>query len=165
VGFVLLDPSVVPEITPCFLWGSWYSTLQSYLRSPLVFRGVRVTRSLVFCVMFCGSLFVLLYFFICQLCCLSFFDVRILITPLVSSYSSSTYGFWLPPFGIFVVFFDVRILITSLWYLRTLLSPYYCKTHRNLENKHLMNILICLSFMIIAIGNIIRETMGLFQTN
>ena len=38
--------------------------------------------------MFCRSLFVLLYFFFWPLCCLSFFDMRILITPLVSSNSS-----------------------------------------------------------------------------
>ena len=47
-----------------------------------VFSGVRVTRSLVLCV--CRSLFVLLSFFFWPLCCL-FFDIRILITPLVSS--------------------------------------------------------------------------------
>jgi hypothetical protein len=58
------------------------------------------------------------------LCCLFFFDIRILITSLVSFdhcvvCSSSIYGFWLPPFGIFwplccLFFFDIRILITSL---------------------------------------------------
>ena len=37
--------------------------------------------------MFCRSLFVLLYFFFWPLCCL-FFDLHILITPLVSSNSS-----------------------------------------------------------------------------
>jgi len=45
--------------------------------------GVRIARSLVFCVMFCISLFVLLYFW--PMCFLSFFSLRILITPLVSS--------------------------------------------------------------------------------
>ena len=50
----------------------------------------RVTRSLVLCAMFCRSLFVHLYFFFWPLCCLSsFVDLRILITPLVSSNSSS----------------------------------------------------------------------------
>jgi hypothetical protein len=40
--------------------------------------------------MFCRSLFVLLYFFFWPLlCCLCFIDLRILITPLVSSNSSS----------------------------------------------------------------------------
>ena len=115
--------------------------------------------------LFCRSLFVLLYFFFLAmvlsfllrytdsdypfgifwpLCCLFFFDIRILITPLVSFghcvvCSSSIYGFWLPlwyllaivlsvllrytdsnyPFGILwplccLFFFDIRILITPL---------------------------------------------------
>jgi hypothetical protein len=38
--------------------------------------------------MLCRSLFVLLYFFFWPLCCLFFFDIRILITPLVSSNTS-----------------------------------------------------------------------------
>ena len=40
------------------------------------FSGVRVARSLVFCVVFCGSLFVLLSFFFLSLCGLYFFDLR-----------------------------------------------------------------------------------------
>ena len=43
-----------------------------------------------FICLFCRSLFVLLYFFFWSLCCLFFFDIRILITPLVSSNSSYT---------------------------------------------------------------------------
>jgi hypothetical protein len=48
------------------------------------------------------------------LCCLFFFDIRILITPLVSFchcvvFFSSIYGFWLP-----------------LWYLQTLLTFGHC---------------------------------------
>ena len=39
--------------------------------------------------MFCRSLFVLLYFFCRTLCCIFFFDIRILFTPLISS--NSTY--------------------------------------------------------------------------
>jgi len=35
--------------------------------------------------MICRSLFFILSFFFWALCCLSFFDIRILITPLVSS--------------------------------------------------------------------------------
>ena len=49
------------------------------------FSGVRVARSLVFCVMFCRSLFVLLSCFFLPLCCLSFLDLRFLINSLVSS--------------------------------------------------------------------------------
>ena len=55
---------------------------------PLVFSGVRVLRSLVLyeclvdrCLSFCP-------FFFRPLCCLSFFELRILIIPLVSSNSS-----------------------------------------------------------------------------
>jgi len=47
-----------------------------------VFSVVRVARSLVFCVMFCRSLFVLLSFFFWPSYCLSFDDVRLLITSL-----------------------------------------------------------------------------------
>ena len=39
-------------------------TLPEHLSSPLGFSGVRVTRSLVLCVMFCRSLFVFLFFFL-----------------------------------------------------------------------------------------------------
>ena len=57
--------------------------LPKHLRSPPVFSGVRVTRSLVLDVCFvdrCLSFW--------PLCCLFFFDIRILITLLVSSNSS-----------------------------------------------------------------------------
>ena len=54
------------------------------------FSRVRVSRSLAFCVLFCRSLFVLLYFFLWPLCCLSFFDLRIIITLLTSSSPSYT---------------------------------------------------------------------------
>jgi hypothetical protein len=50
----------------------------------LQFRGVRVTRSFVICVLFCRSMFVPLYFFFGPWWCLSF-NLRILITLLVSS--------------------------------------------------------------------------------
>jgi hypothetical protein len=56
----------------------------------LGFNEVRLARSLVICVVFCRSLFVLLFFFAWPLCCLSFYDLQILINPLVSSDSSST---------------------------------------------------------------------------
>ena len=61
-------------------------TLPEHLNSPPVFSGVHVIFS--FTCMFCRSLFVLLYFFFWPLCCLFFFDIRILIAPLVSSISS-----------------------------------------------------------------------------
>ena len=73
---------------------------------PRILVRVRVTRSLVFCVMFCRSVFVLFLLIIVlsvlprftasdylfgifwSLCCLSFLDLRLLITRLVSSDSS-----------------------------------------------------------------------------
>ena len=62
-------PSGAPEFTPGFQWGSCYSIFS-------------------FICMFCRSLFVLLYFFLWSFCCLFFFDIRILIAPLVSSHFS-----------------------------------------------------------------------------
>jgi hypothetical protein len=63
-------PSGAPVFTPGFLWGSYYSIFS-------------------FMCMFCRSSFVLLDFFFC----LFFFVLRILITPLVSSNSSSLWMF------------------------------------------------------------------------
>jgi hypothetical protein len=57
-----------------------------------VFSGVRIARGLVFCVVFCMSLFVLLYFFFWPLRCLSFFDLHIHFDY---------------PFGIFKLFFTI----------------------------------------------------------
>jgi len=56
-------------------------TLPEHLSSPPVFSSVCVARSLVFCVVFCISLFVLLSFISFDLC---------IVCP------SSIYGFWLP---------------------------------------------------------------------
>jgi len=58
-------------------------TLQDQQSSPPVFSGVRITQSLVLFVVYCRSL----SFFFWSLCCLSFFNLQILITPLVSSNS------------------------------------------------------------------------------
>ena len=70
-------PSGAPEFTPVF------------------FSRIRVARSLVFCVVFCRSLFIL-------------FWGQCVVRP-------SSYSFWLP-FGIFKLLF-------SIWYLQTLLLP------------------------------------------
>ena len=61
--------------------------LPEHLSSFPVFSGIHVTRLVVLYSMFYKSLFVLLSFSFWPLCCLSF-DVRILITALVSSNSS-----------------------------------------------------------------------------
>ena len=76
--------------------GVGIATLPEHPSSPPVFSGIRVARPLVFCVVLCGSLFVLFLLAI-VLSVLRFtdsdypfgiLDLRIRITPLVSSYSS-----------------------------------------------------------------------------
>ena len=104
-------------------------TFPKHLTSPPVFSGVRVTRPLVLCVCFVDRCLSIVSVFLWPLCCLSFFELRIPITPLVFSNSSSNYGFRLPlwylqtllritdsdyHFGIFKLFFELRIPITPL---------------------------------------------------
>ena len=67
---------------------TWWVPLVEHLSSPPVFIGVLCYSIFSFICMFSRSLFVLLYFFFWPLCCLFFFDIRILIDPLVSSNSS-----------------------------------------------------------------------------
>ena len=68
----------------CNIYHAVLRTLPEHMSSSHVFSGVPVVRSLVFCVMCCRSLFVLLSCLVWPLCCLSF-DLRILITLLISS--------------------------------------------------------------------------------
>jgi len=64
-------------------------TLPEHLSSSPVFSGVPATRSFVFHVVLCVPFFLFSYCFIWPLCCLFFFfDIRILIAPLISSNSS-----------------------------------------------------------------------------
>ena len=63
-------------------------TLPEHLSSPTVFSGGSCNSTFSFMCMFCRLLFVLLFIFFWPLCCLFFFDIRILINPLVSSNSS-----------------------------------------------------------------------------
>ena len=69
-------------------------TLPEHVREfTPVFSGARVARYFVFYVMFCRSFFVILSFFFWSLCCLSFFDLWLLLTPLVSSnFSYNSYS-------------------------------------------------------------------------
>ena len=53
--------------------------LPQHMSSPLIYNGVRFTRSFIFYLVFCRSLFFLLWFFFWPLCSLSF-ELRILIT-------------------------------------------------------------------------------------
>ena len=60
-------------------------TLPEHLSSPSALGSCNSIFG--FMCMFCRSLFVFLYFFLWPSCCLFFFDLRILITPLLSSNS------------------------------------------------------------------------------
>ena len=60
-------------------------TLLKQMSSPPVFSGVRVTRSFVLCVSVVDRC---LSFFFWPLCCLFIYDIRILVTTVVSSNSS-----------------------------------------------------------------------------
>ena len=64
------------------LVGQELLTLPKHMSSPLVFSEVPVAPCLVFCIVLCRSLFILLSFFFWPLCCLSFFDLWILIYQL-----------------------------------------------------------------------------------
>ena len=79
--FTLLVPLVEKELL----------TLPEHLSSTPIFNGVRVTRSLVLCVMFCRSLFVLLYFFFWAI-----------LFSVLLRYTDSDY-----PFGISKLFHDI----------------------------------------------------------
>ena len=65
-------PSRAPGFTSGFQW-DWCYSVFSFMR------------------MLCRSLFVLLYLFFWTLCCLFFFDIPILIPPLISYNSSSAF--------------------------------------------------------------------------
>ena len=89
------------------------------MSSHPVYSGVRVAQTLVFCLVFCRSVFFLLFFFFCwPFCCLSFFNLRLLITPSV--YSNFSFSYLLP----------VQFLNTSFHICTSRLSwicgnPYY----------------------------------------
>jgi hypothetical protein len=86
-------PSGASEVTPCF-------------------SGVRVTRSLVFCVIFVDRFVSFCPFFFWPLCCLFFCLLAIVLSVLLSFglcvVCSSV--FW----SLCCLFFDIRILITPL---------------------------------------------------
>jgi hypothetical protein len=84
-------------------------TLPERLSSPPVFSGIS------FMCMFCRSLFVLLYFFFWPLFCLFFFDIRILITPLVLSSNSFISG---NSHAVLFLYIDVLHKNNVRWYIQ-----------------------------------------------
>ena len=111
------------------------------------------------------------------LCCLFFYDIRILITPLVSFdhcfvCSSMIYWFWLPlwyllaivlsvvlwytdsdyPLAIFwplccLFFYDIRILITRLYLLAIVLSALLWYTHSDYPFVSFGHCVVCCSMI------------------
>ena len=84
INYVSCEGGIKYISLPCFgllfpeifcIW-IWY---------PPNISAVHVAESLVFCVVLCGSLFGPLSFFFSPLYCLSFFNLRLLIIPEVSS--------------------------------------------------------------------------------
>ena len=91
-----------------------------HLSSHVVFNRVRVTRSLFFCRL-------ILSFFFWSLFCLSFFDLRFLVTPL---YLQT----FLYQFQIYELELTIILLTTAQLYL--LSTTEYCKLYRSkLNNK------------------------------
>ena len=74
------------------------ATLPEHLSSRRFFSGVRFVRSLIFCAILCRSLNVVLFVYFWPLYCLSFFDLRLLIslsylqTFLITGYSTLYYN-------------------------------------------------------------------------
>ena len=104
---------------------------------------VHVGQSLVFCVVYCRLSFVLLSSFFWPLCCLFFFDLRLLIIPFDHCIvCPSIYDFWLllltivlsvllrsttsdyPFWPLHCLSFDLRLLITP-WFLQVFLKKSY----------------------------------------
>ena len=93
--------------------------LPEHFRSHAVISVVRVARSLVFCVVFLLSV-------IWPLCCLLFFNLRSLITPLVSSNSSCRNylqfrSTWFK-FPVLVWFVLLDLLFSTWWFVVHCLS-------------------------------------------
>ena len=72
-----------------FYWVYWILHFYFKTFSSRVLYGGRVTRSLVLCVCFVDHCLSFCTFFFWPLCCLFFFAIHILITPLIYSNSSS----------------------------------------------------------------------------
>ena len=95
-------------------------TLPEHLSSPPVFSRVRVTRSLVLYVCFIYRCLSFCPFIFWPLCCLFFFDIRIMIAPLVSSNSSYTCAYTYN-----IMFRMYHNVIVSV------LLSYFCKNWQN----------------------------------
>jgi hypothetical protein len=113
-----------------------------------------VAQYLVFCALFCRSLFVLLSIVLsvllwftasdysfglcCPLYCLSYFGLRLLITPLISVghcivCPSLVYGFWLLLWSLLAIVLSVLLWFTASDYSFGLCWPLYCLSFFGLQ--------------------------------
>ena len=112
-------------------------TLIKHLSSTPPFGGVRVARSLVFCVMFCRSFFfVLLSFFFWPLCCLSFYLLAIVLSVLRLTDSDCS-------FGIFKLFLSVTnnhlLVFVIVWLTITICEKVQLENKRLIPAKYMHN--------------------------
>ena len=99
-------------------------TFPEHLSSPPVFSGGSCYSIISFICICCRSLFVLLYFFFWPLCCLFFFDIQILITPLERPGGSISQIVGLP--------YNSYKPITNTAWVRTRL----CKLQKRVHSTH-----------------------------
>jgi len=88
---IYLVSIVILSINPINTSGAGTAYLSGAPEFTPGFCGVRITRSLVLYVCFVDRCLSFCVFFFWPLCCLFFYDIRILITALVSSNSSVCY--------------------------------------------------------------------------
>ena len=132
-------------------------TLLEDMNSPPAWSEVRVARSLVFCVMFCWSLFTLLtivlsvllrftasdypFGILWPLYCLFFYDLRLLITSLVSSNFPYIIHLYLSTIVLFSSFFCLYLLPSLFWIISWLYYYTLFYLHHYYYYFHLLSIL------------------------
>jgi len=117
------------------------ATLPEHISSSR-FSGVRIAQTLVFCVLFCVSLLVILFFFFWSLYCQSIFELRLLINPYISSNFSF---FWIKWFLLcFLILFLRSLLRHTIYKLYN-----WCTEYRNsdysLASVVIISVFRCLS--------------------
>jgi hypothetical protein len=110
----------------------------AYESTSFVVGRIRVAQSLVFCVMFFRSLFTLCFPFLLTICWLSFLDLRLFITPSVSSHFRTL------TYKRFFITFDLQNNYVNRWVIPITLK---INTTRFLENNWWISLLRSLLYM------------------
>ena len=117
--------------------------------SSLVFSGVRATPSLVLCVCFLDRCLSLCAFFFWPLCCLFFFYLRILITPLVSSNLSCSFNIRLKPIQRHHARGESRVTLNDLT------PPHFCSCSKLGHGFSTSYVVVCFVFSELRWGVIV----------